>query len=468
MAIIVPMCSDSLKEGRSSFEDITPEMQRTENYTIEFLTAMHSYLFAETTKIHARMDPSQFTRERILTFPRMTTFLLYQHPHSLGTRVQEFFAAGGFDPLCSPVTASAVGQARMKINPLFFKAWLNYAACIFYRIYQATDMIQRWKGFLLYAIDGTRFKVPDTADLRECCSVQSGPHYPEGIVQAHFSLMHDVLNKISVDCAVNGKKSEKNFVLQDHLVCCPPDAITLMDRGYEDYAIFAAYEAAGNYFIIRAKLGGNFKQVNLFLQSGKQEDIVTLKMPASQKTLVRQHNWPEMIQVRLVKIILPNDDPEVLITSLLDKDRFPAEDFGWVYHQRWGVETPFNFLKNQLDIERFSSAKIQAIAQDVYAMAFLNTFETILEKEAEATLQQANQESAREYDYQLNRSVAHHLITNLLPSLLLTVNLQQSLIERLQCNLLRNIEPIRPDRSFIRKKLTPTQRLNHQLFMKKR
>ena len=96
-----------------------------------------------------------------------------------------------------------------------------------------------------------------------------------------------------------------------------------------------------------AKLGGNFKQVGIFLQSGKQEDIVTLKMPASQKVLVRQHNWPERLQVRLVKVILPNGDPEVLITSLLDKTRFPAEDFGWVYQQRWGVETPFNFLKNQ-------------------------------------------------------------------------------------------------------------------------
>ena len=299
------------------------------------------------------------------------------------------------------------------------------------------------------------------------CSVQSGPHYPDGIVQAHCSLMHDVLNKISINCAVNGKKSEKDFVLEDHLACCPPDAITIMDRWYEDYSIFAAHDAAGIHFITRAKLGGNFKQVGIFLQSGKQEDIVTLKMPASQKVLVRQHNWPERLQVRLVKVILPNGDPEVLITSLLNKTRFPAEDFGWVYQQRWGVETPFNFLKNQLDIERFSSAKIQAIAQDVYAMAFLNSFETILEKEAERTLQQSNQESDREYDYQLNRSVAHHIITDLIPTFLLTIDLQTSIIEGFQRNLLRNIEPIRPDRSFLRKKLTPTQRLNHQLYRKK-
>ena len=104
--------------------------------------------------------------------------------------------------------------------------------------------------------------------------------------------------------------------MEDHLACCPPDAITIMDRWYEDYSIFAAHDAAGIHFITRAKLGGNFKQVGIFLQSGKQEDIVTLKMPASQKVLVRQHNWPERLQVRLVKVILPNGDPEVLITSL--------------------------------------------------------------------------------------------------------------------------------------------------------
>src|SRR5271157_3074916 len=121
MAIIAPLCSDSLKEGRSSFEDKTPEMQSIENSTIEFLNAMHAYLFDETMKIHSRMDPSQFTRERILTFPRLIIFLLYQQPHSLGSRVQEFFADGGFDPLLSPVTASAISQARIKINPFFFK-----------------------------------------------------------------------------------------------------------------------------------------------------------------------------------------------------------------------------------------------------------------------------------------------------------------------------------------------------------
>ena len=100
-----------------------------------------------------------------------------------------------------------------------------------------------------------------------------------------------------------------------------------------------------------------------------------------------------------------------------------------MYQQRWGVETPFNFLKNDLRSKRLSSAKIQAIAQDVYAMAFLNSFETILEKEAERTLQQSNQESDREYDYQLNRSVAHYIITHPIPTFLLTIDLQTSIIE---------------------------------------
>ena len=73
------------------------------------------------------------------------------------------------------------------------------------------------------------------------------------------------------------KSQKKDFVLEDHLACCPPDAITIMDRWYEDYSIFAAHDAAGIHFITRAKLGGNFKQVGIFLQSGKQEDIVDIK-----------------------------------------------------------------------------------------------------------------------------------------------------------------------------------------------
>ena len=138
----------------------------------------------------------------------------------------------------------------------------------------------------------------------------------------------------------------------------------------------------------------------------------------------------------MIKVDLPNGDPEVLITSLLDRAVFPAEDFGWVLRQRWGVETPFNFLKNQLDVERFSSAKAQAIAQDVYAMALLNTFETILEKESEHALQQSDQIANRTYQYQINRATAHHAITKQLPHLLLPKHVSASVIETLQQNFL--------------------------------
>ena len=70
-------------------------MQRTNAFTIEFLSVMHTYLFDEITKIHSRMDALQFTRERSLAFPRLATFLLYQHSHSLGTRVQPLSAGWG-------------------------------------------------------------------------------------------------------------------------------------------------------------------------------------------------------------------------------------------------------------------------------------------------------------------------------------------------------------------------------------
>ena len=94
MAIITPLYSDSLKEGRSSFEEKTPEMQRTNAFTIEFLSAMHTYLFDEITKIHSRMDALQFTRERSLTFPGWQHFCSINIPIHWGREFKSSLRMG--------------------------------------------------------------------------------------------------------------------------------------------------------------------------------------------------------------------------------------------------------------------------------------------------------------------------------------------------------------------------------------
>jgi hypothetical protein len=133
------------------------------------------------------------------------------------------------------------------------------------------------------------------------------------------------------------------------------------------------------------------------------------------------------------------------------------------------VEIAFEIFKTRLEVERFRSEKLQAIAQDVYAMAFLLTFEAIIDKVQDRAIRQQYQPPQRKYQYQLKKTAAFTAIIARFPQLLLYLDISPIIyIQELQKALQRQIEPIRPGRSFPSKKLTQFQRLKYNLYQKKK
>ena len=49
-----------------------------------------------------------------------------------------------------------------------------------------------------------------------------------------------------------------------------------------------------------------------------------------------------------------------------------------LYQLRWGVETYFDHFKNQLDVPRWNSTKLNGILQELYASLFVSTLGNIL------------------------------------------------------------------------------------------
>jgi len=47
------------------------------------------------------------------------------------------------------------------------------------------------------------------------------------------------------------------------------------------------------------------------------------------------------LNLRLIKLRLPSGKWEVLATSLIDTQRYPAADFGEPYRRRWDIEEGF-------------------------------------------------------------------------------------------------------------------------------
>jgi hypothetical protein len=177
---------------------------------------------------------------------------------------------------------------------------------------------------------------------------------------------------------------------------------------------------------------------------------------------------PEVVTVRLVKVILSNGTIEVLITSLLDGKTYKLEDFKWLYNKRWCIETYFSRLKNLLEVERFSSKTVIGIEQDFHSLIFLSTLESIMIKEDEEKIGKENLEKKLKYNYKINKSISYTAIADHIVDLLLNPDVPPSEVLAKLSKLFKNgSSPQRPGRQFERKDRTSTQKLKFHKYEKR-
>jgi hypothetical protein len=385
---------------------------------------------------------------------------------SIQNRINKFFQE--LDALEKIPTASAFCQAREKIKPELFKALNEETVKPFYEYYEREGLVTRWKGRLLWAVDGSSLNLPSTSETREKYSVQTNQYDEEGGVQALASFLYDVLNEVVINSVIDKKRSEKSFIFEEHSKYYHDEAVIIYDRLYADYSVMAFHAKEGIDFIIRCPLSKRFKEVEEFVRSDKTDEIVNLRVTRKQRGFVEEHRLPEEIKVRLVKVQLENNEIEVLITSLLDKERYTLEDFKWAYKKRWGIETYLDRLKNRLEVEKFSSKKARGIEQDFYGVVFLSTLESVLSKEEEEEVRERSQENGLKYEYKINKSVSYAALVDHVVDLLLDSEKSLSETESELRKMFRgSLVPERPGRQVKRKEGTTSRKLRFQKYAKR-
>lgn len=413
-----------------------------------------------------RIKDTDFTRKRKLPFWRVATLILRSWKTSLQNRINKFF--NDLDLLGNIPTASAFCQAREKIKPEFFKVLNENVVRFFYNNYEKEGLVKKWKGHLLWAVDGSRINVSDTTETREKYSIQINQYNEGGVVQALASFLCDVLNEISINSSLDEMKSEKSFIFDEHIRHYRRDAIIIYDRLYADYSIAASHIKAGIDFVIRCPMSSTFKKVEKFIKSDLIDEVVDLKTTERQKKFVEEHGLPEEIKLRLIKVELENGEIEVLITSLKDKKKYKTEDFKWLYNKRWGIETYLDRLKNQLEVERFSSEKLIGIEQDFYGIVFLTTLESVISKKDEKEIIEESQKKHLKYEYKINKSISYSALVDHIVDLLLDLNKPpEEVMEDLGKLFRTGRTPVRPDRRFERYELSGFRRLRFHKYVKR-
>ena len=82
---------------------------------------------------------------------------------------------------------------------------------------------------------------------------------------------------------------------------------------------------------------------------------------------------PRRVRVRRLTVARPGGEPFVLITSLIDADRYPAIDLLLLYRRRWGIETMFQQVVQTFDLRHLIGSSAQAtVFQAIFCLLLYN------------------------------------------------------------------------------------------------
>lgn len=391
---------------------------------------------------------SDFTRNRKLTYSRTVFLIINMLKKSLSIEIQDFFENCIPDKLSC--TKSALSIQRKKLKPLFFEVWNGLLVNCFYNYYG--DKVKKWNGFLLIAVDGSTVNLVNKDPVKNHFGTH-GNHLAE-IPMAGIIKFYDVLNKITVFSKIHPIKIGEKSIVADHIERIPEDSLSIFDRGFASFSLMylLIHQEKTKHFVIRCKQSFN-KEVSDFMQSPDEDKIINLGPNHRAIHKMKQYGFSVSLQttipVRMIKVALRTGEIEVLLTNLYDSEKYRKEIFEKLYFMRWKIETSYNHDKNVLQLGQFSGHTLWSIEQDFYATTFVSNLQSIIEKQCEPYLKIKNK--TRKHDYQINKTLSIGSMKNKIVKLFLTEEPKNVLLE-LQNLFEMNLEPIRINRNYIRRK----------------
>ena len=391
-----------------------------------------------------RMSDKDFTRNRKQPFYTTLLFMLNLLRKSLTIEIDGFVRHLN-ERLSSgrqAFTSSAFTQSRKKIDPEVFNHLSEVIIENFYTV--ENDSINRLNGFRILAVDGSKITLPFTKELKKSYGLTKNQSGVE-VVQARASVLYDVLNGITLDAVLeNAAKGERQLALS-HSHMWKKDDLIIYDRGYPSYDFINEHIKLETNFLIRVKTTYSFSAITVFLQGGKKSAVTEIYPREKQSFKDKEYDKNSGLQVRLVRIDLPNGETEVLITSLLDSRKYPSKIFKELYFLRWGVETFYDELKNKLKIEHFTGYSQVSIQQDFYCAIFISNLQSIMVNDMEEELSEKNQD--RKYTHKVNTNLSYGFLKNRILELLYQHAPLNEIYEELQTLFLKNTVPIRNNRT---------------------
>jgi hypothetical protein len=346
--------------------------------------------------------------------------------------LERFFAMNGEDTF---MTQQAFSLARQKIKWEAFREMFDFTVATYYKI----NEIERWNGYRLSAVDGSKLALPDDKPLRAYFGgFGSDKESPTAQASMLYDLLNDVVMHALIEPIKTGEQAQARAHIQ-HLEGLESfeggKELVIFDRGYPSKELIQGLTDKKIDYLMRVRT--------------KFSKAVDALGPGDHR--IELEHGKKRLPVRVIKLELDSKETETLITSLTDT-RYGVEDFKWLYFKRWPVETKYDVIKKKLEIENFSGKLVDNIRQDFYATMTLANIAADFYREAQADVEDEQERKENKYQYQVN---VNHEIGVLKDRLVKTLiedddRKRGAMFDEILNLLKKRLIPIRPNRSLPR------------------
>ena len=393
----------------------------------------------------SRKSQADFSRNRKLPFLDLLLYLLNFVKSSYQPELNKFFQIlSGSLTAKKIVSKAALCKARKKLK---HESFVELNARTVDHFYQHFSPL-KWMDFTLKVIDGSTVKLPDYQEIAEHFGAwhprQGGP-----VSMARISQLYDPLNQVTTHAIIAPKSVGERELAARHCELLGKSDLVLLDRGYPAFWLFVLILRQGTHFCARISTK-KWHIIRRFMALEKSEQVITLTAPATSIAACKERCLDTRpIQVRLIRIELDSGETEVLITSLLDPEEFPAHLFAELYHTRWPVEEDYKVMKCRIEIEDFSGQSVHSVYQDFHAAVFSKNITAMLVFSTRESVEKLYDQ--RQLQYKINFTQALSTMRDAI--VLLFQRSKRALVQMLH-DLLETIamavEPVRPGRKYPR------------------
>lgn len=395
------------------------------------------------------LSESSFSRERIFSLRTLMGMILYPKVHSLFIDEMTYLESIGENV----ASAAAFSKRRGLIPKEYIEAFHAYMLSGIYRKGLAPG---RWNGRLLLACDGTTYAMPDIQNMKD--------YFLKGRKTGHSDqplargvVIKDVANDIIIGANMECYGDDETKLAVRLLDKLPKDVsklspVVIFDRKYCAYTLIDRLFSQHIDFIIRVKRKFN-AEVDKFLASNLKEQIVEL-YPMTQTLKKLRHMYGTDATHYKVRLVRCSADVVVMTSLLTDNaitnDTFEVAPSDYArqqmtnaYSRRWTDETTIGFLKNNLEIEIFSSTRPDTMYQDFYSKIINYNIVTLLAKAAAEM--RLSRKKCRVHKLGINRNDTLGIVAIKFWKSMILNNLKDVWLDMLN-QIGRNTCPIIPDR----------------------